>query len=99
MWCLANLFTMLPSLPLRQLLSGGSDRAQDLLALCLPDVAPGVGVALGQKADDGIGEFAKRGKTRLGDEVGQIAEEAFDQVEPRRRGRGEMYLEARSAIR
>ena len=77
-----SLYYSLSSLTCSQLVPGGGDLSQDVFALCLPDVPPGIGITSGQEADDGIGEFAKRGKTLLGDEVGQIAEEALDQVEP-----------------
>ena len=48
----------------------GGDLAQNILALGLPDITPGVGVALSWKADDGLGELAQRGKTLLGDDHG-----------------------------
>ena len=42
-------------------------------------VTPGIVVARGQERDDGVGQFSGRGKALLGDELGEVAEEALDQ--------------------
>jgi multidrug efflux pump len=49
--------------------SGGVDFAQDVFALGLPDVAPWIVVARGQEGDDRIGQFARRGKALLTDDL------------------------------
>jgi hypothetical protein len=63
--CLKNLFSLLANLHSGQSLPGGGDLSQDVFALGPPDVAPSIGVSLGQEADDGLGEFTQRGKTLL----------------------------------
>ena len=70
------------------------DLAQDVLALGAPEVAFGGFVVFSEKADDRVGQFADRGEALLGDEVGKIAKEAFDQVEPGRGGGSEVHVEA-----
>ena len=50
---------------------------------------------LGEKGDDRIRQFSHRGETLLSDVVGQVAKEALHQVEPRRRGRSKVHVEAR----
>jgi hypothetical protein len=55
----------------------GVDLAQDLFTIGLPDVAPRIFAAGGEEGDDGIGQFARRGKALLRDERRQIAEEPF----------------------
>src|SRR6516164_10970931 len=61
----------------------------------MPDISLGVFVALGEKGDDRIRQFAHRGETLLSDVVGQVAKEALHQVEPRRRARSKVHVEAR----
>ncbi len=63
-------------------MSGGIDLAQDVLAFGLPHVTAGIFVTHRQESGDGVGEFPGRSKTLLGDELGQVAEEALDQVHP-----------------
>src|SRR5215469_14857353 len=71
------------------------DLAQDVLALGMPDVSLGIFVALSEKGDNRIRQFADCGETPRGDEVGEIAKEALDQIQPRRGGGGEVHVEAR----
>src|SRR5947207_12291256 len=59
-----------------------------------PEVGFGGFVVFSEKADDRVGQFADRGEALLGDEVGKIAKEAFDQVEPGRGGGSEVHVEA-----
>ena len=62
--------------------SGGVDLAQDVFALGFPHVAPGILIARRQEGDDGVGQFSGRGKAFLGNELGQVAKEALDQIHP-----------------
>jgi hypothetical protein len=62
--------------------SGGVDLAQDVFAFGLPHVASRIFVARRQKRDDRLGQFSGRGKALLADELGQVAEEALDQIHP-----------------
>lgn len=67
--------------------------AQDVLALRFPDVAFGVLVAVSQKRDDRVGQFAHGGEAAIPDSLRHITEETFDQVEPGRRGGREVHVE------
>src|ERR1700720_517224 len=62
--------------------SGGVDLAQDVFALGFPHVAPGILIARRQESDDGIGQFSGRGKALFGNELGEVAKEALDQIHP-----------------
>jgi len=53
---------VLTSLDNGQSLPSGGDLSQDVLALGPPDVAPSIGVPLGQEADDGFGKLGQRSK-------------------------------------
>jgi hypothetical protein len=64
--------------------------------LARPDISLGVFGALGEKGGDRIRQFAHRGETLLSDVAGQVAKEALHQVEPRRRGRSKVHVEARA---
>jgi hypothetical protein len=62
--------------------SGGVDLAQDVFALGFPHVAPGVLIARRQEGDDRVGQFSGRGKALFGNELGEVAKEALDQIHP-----------------
>jgi hypothetical protein len=62
--------------------SGGVDLAQDVFALGFAHVAPGVLIARRQEGDDGVGQFSGRGKALFGNELGEVAKEALDQIHP-----------------
>jgi len=63
-------------------LSGRVDLAQDVFALGFPNVSLGIFVARRQESNDRIGQLSRRGKALLGDELGEVAEEALDQIHP-----------------
>src|SRR5262249_61432209 len=71
------------------------DLAQDVLALGVPDVSLGIFVALSEKGDNRIRQFADRGETLRSDEVGEIAKEALDQIQPRRGSGSKVHVETR----
>src|SRR5207253_6069260 len=75
-------------------LSGRIDLAQDVFALGFPNVAPRIVVARGDERDDGVGQFSGRGKALLGNELGEVAEEALDQIHPGGRGRRVVHVKA-----
>src|SRR4029077_7917696 len=62
--------------------SGGVDLAQDVFALGFPHVAPRILIAACQEGDDGVGQFSGRGKALFGNELGEVAKEALDQIHP-----------------
>jgi hypothetical protein len=63
--------------------AGAQELGEDVLALGVPDVAFGGEVALGEVGLDGVDELAHAGEAALAhDLLGEIAEQALDQVEP-----------------
>src|SRR5215469_16310684 len=71
------------------------DLAQHVLALGAPDVSLGIFVALSEKGDNRIRQFADRRETLRSDEVGEIAKEALDQIQPRRGSGSKVPVETR----
>ena len=79
-------------------LSGGIDLAQDVFALGLPHITSRIFIARRQEGDDRVGQFSGRGKALLGNELGEVAEEALDQIHPGGRGRRVVHVKAGVAI-
>jgi hypothetical protein len=55
------LYVELTDLDREQLSAGGNDLAQNVRTLGVSHIASGIGVALGKKGDDSLGELAQRG--------------------------------------
>jgi hypothetical protein len=73
-----------------------ADLGQDRLCGCGPDERRGVAVVGVEVVLDRGDQVGDRVKDAAADGfVGELAEEAFDEVQPRARGRGEVQVEAR----
>ena len=80
---------------LMQLFSCAGDLGEDVTGLGCPDEGSGVGVVHGDVFVDGGFEFSDAGEAAATDAlVGDVAEEAFDHVQPRRAGGGEVHVKA-----
>jgi hypothetical protein len=91
--CLTNVFTNTPLTCQR--LAGAMDLLQDTLATRFPNISCWVQNPFGKIIPDGNRQFFDAAETtRKHDVLAEVAEEAFDQIEPRHAGWREMQMEA-----
>src|SRR5271168_3966118 len=76
--------------------AGAFDLCEDFCPFGSPDVRLRIGIAVGEIGLDVADKLVDGGEAAGADDIaGQVGEEALDQIEPGRRGRSEVHLEAR----